>query len=69
MHVIVTWLLSAFTLEKLGWRAHLTVWMASVLFFIANVNLQLAIVDRYDGLTAQWGEDLLMVVKEKVKLS
>lgn len=66
---IVTWLLSAFTLEMLGWRAHLTVWMASVLFFIANVNLKLAIVDGYKGLTSRWGEDRLVVVKEKVKLS
>ena len=44
---ILTWLGSAFTLEMLGWRSHRQVWMASVLFFIANVNLLVAIVDGY----------------------
>ena len=37
----------AFTLEMLGWRSHRQVWMASVLFFVANLNLMVAIVDGY----------------------
>lgn len=44
---ILTWLGSAFTLEMLGWRSHRQVWMASVLFFIANVNLLVAILNGY----------------------
>jgi len=44
---IATWLLSAFTLEMLGWTSHRQVWLASVLFFIANVNLLSAILNGY----------------------
>ncbi|KAL9180778.1 hypothetical protein ACHAXT_011231 [Thalassiosira profunda] len=44
---IVTWLLSAFTLEMLGWRSHRQVWMASLLFFVANVNLLRSILAGY----------------------
>ena len=44
---IVTWLGMAFTLEMLGWKTFLQVWMASVFFFVANVNLLLAIVNGY----------------------
>jgi hypothetical protein len=44
---ILTWLGSAFTLEMLGWRSHRQVWMASVLFFGANVNLLVAILNGY----------------------
>jgi GPI mannosyltransferase 1 subunit M len=44
---ILTWLGSAFTLEMLGWRSHRQVWMASVLFFVANVNLLVAILNGY----------------------
>ena len=46
---IVTWLSMAFTLEMLGWETYVQVWMASVLFFVANVNLLLAIVNGYTG--------------------
>jgi len=46
---IVTWLGMAFTLEMLGWETYMQVWMASVLFFVANVNLLLAIVNGYTG--------------------
>jgi len=44
---ILTWLGSAFTLEMLGWRSHRQLWMASVLFFVANVNLLVAILNGY----------------------
>jgi phosphatidylinositol glycan class M len=44
---IVSWLLSAFTLEMLGWRSHKQVWMASVFFFVANINLLVSILDGY----------------------
>jgi phosphatidylinositol glycan class M len=44
---IVLWLISAFTLEMLGWRSHRQVWMASVFFFGANVNLLSAMLDGY----------------------
>jgi phosphatidylinositol glycan class M len=44
---IIVWLLSAFTLEMLGWRTHRQVWLASLLFFIANVNLLRSIVMGY----------------------
>ena len=44
---ILAWLGCAFTLEMLGWRSHRQVWMASVLFFVANLNLMVAIVDGY----------------------
>lgn len=44
---IITWLLSAFTLEMLGWRSHRQVWMASVFFFVANVNLLSSILKGY----------------------
>lgn len=44
---ILTWLGSAFTLEMLGWESHRQVWMASVLFFGANLNLLAAILNGY----------------------
>lgn len=44
---IVSWLLSAFTLEMLGWRTHRQVWMASVFFFVANINLLVSILNGY----------------------
>ena len=44
---ILTWLGSAFTLEMLGWRSHRQVWVASVFFFVANVNLLVAILNGY----------------------
>mmetsp|Transcript_31928 Transcript_31928/g.67125 ORF Transcript_31928/g.67125 Transcript_31928/m.67125 type:complete len:560 (+) Transcript_31928:88-1767(+) len=44
---IITWLLSAFSLEMLGWKSHRQVWMASLFFFIANVNLLRSIVNGY----------------------
>lgn len=44
---ILTWLCSAFTLEMLGWRSHRQVWAASVFFFVANVNLLVAILNGY----------------------
>ena len=47
MASILTWLGSAFTLEMLGWRSHRQVWMASLLFFIANLNILVAILNGY----------------------
>jgi phosphatidylinositol glycan class M len=44
---IVSWLLSAFTLEMLGWRTQRQVWLASAFFFIANINLLVSILDGY----------------------
>jgi len=44
---IITWLLSAFSLEMLGWKSHRQVWMASLFFFIANVNLLHSILKGY----------------------
>lgn len=44
---IVSWLLSAFTLEMLGWRTHRHLWLASMFFFIANINLLVSILDGY----------------------
>lgn len=44
---IITWLLSAFSLEMLGWRSHRQVWIASMFFFIANVNLLHSILNGY----------------------
>ncbi|KAL7535655.1 hypothetical protein ACHAXR_006651 [Thalassiosira sp. AJA248-18] len=44
---IITWLLSAFTLEMLGWKSHRQVWMASLLFFLANVVVLLSILKGY----------------------
>jgi len=49
---IITWLLSAFTLEMLGWRSHRQVWLASLFFFIANVNLLSSILNGYKKGTA-----------------
>jgi GPI mannosyltransferase 1 subunit M len=36
---IVVWLATAYCLEMQGMAMHSTVWMASLLFFVANVNL------------------------------
>ena len=44
---VVGWLVSAFTLEMLGWNTYRYVWMASIFFFVANVNLLVAILDGY----------------------
>jgi len=44
---IVAWLLSAFSLEMLGWRSHRQVWIASLFFFVANVNLLRSILGGY----------------------
>jgi phosphatidylinositol glycan class M len=45
---IIVWLLSAFTLEMLGWRTHRQVWLASLFFFIANMNLLRSIIMGYN---------------------
>ena len=47
---IIIWLLSAFSLEMLGWRSHRQVWMASLFFFVANVNLLCSILSGYKTL-------------------
>ena len=44
---VATWLLSAFSLEMLGWKSHRQVYAASLLFFIANVNLLCCILKGY----------------------
>ena len=44
---VVTWLGSAFCLEMQGMSVHLLVWLASVNFFTANVNLLGAILKGY----------------------
>lgn len=44
---IVTWLLSAFCLEMKGMAVHLQVWLASILFFVANVNLFRVMLKNY----------------------
>jgi phosphatidylinositol glycan class M len=36
---VLAWLASAYCLEMLGMAVHREVWMASILFFAANVNL------------------------------
>lgn len=36
---VVVWLLTAYLLEMQGWAVHRLVWLASVVFFGANVNL------------------------------
>ena len=46
---IVTWLGCAFCLEMKGMAVHLQVWMASVGFFVANVNLLRVIINHYRG--------------------
>jgi phosphatidylinositol glycan class M len=46
---IVTWLGCAFCLEMKGMAFHLQVWMASVGFFSANVNLLRVILSSYRG--------------------
>ncbi len=45
---IVTWLGCAFLLEMKGMAVHLQVWLASVGFFTANVNLLRVIINHYD---------------------
>lgn len=42
---IIIWLASAYCLEMLGWPMHLQVWIAGLLFFVANVNIFGVIVD------------------------
>lgn len=44
---IVVWLGSAFCLEMKGMAVHLQVWLASLLFFGANVNILRAILSNY----------------------
>jgi len=46
---IVLWLGGAFCLEMCGSAVHLQVWMASLLFFAANVNVLRAILANYEG--------------------
>jgi len=46
---IVTWLCCAFCLEMKGMAFHVQVWLASVGFFTANVNLLRVIVNSYEG--------------------
>lgn len=41
---IVVWLLTAYLLEMQGWAVHRIVWLASVAFFGANVNLMGALL-------------------------
>ena len=54
---VVAWLGSAFCLEMQGMPAHLVVWLASVNFFVSNVNLLGAILSGYstrkDAIKAQ----------------
>ena len=67
---IITWLLSAFSLEMLGWRSHRQVYIASLFFFMANVNLLRSILSGYrcrggsEGGLSQPGEG--WAVKTKV---
>lgn len=67
---IITWLLSAFSLEMLGWRSHRQVYIASLFFFMANVNLLRSILSGYicrgesKGVLSQPGEG--WAVKTKV---
>lgn len=49
---IVFWLGSAYSLEMLGLRTHRLVWLASVVFFFANINLMGAILRSYK--TKHW---------------
>jgi phosphatidylinositol glycan class M len=66
---IIYWLLSAFTLEMLGWKSHRRVWMASLLFFVANVNLLLAILNGYVGYHARRRRDDDTAAGGKLKVS
>lgn len=66
---IIHWLLSAFTLEMLGWKSHRWVWIASLLFFVANVNLLLAILDGYVGYHARPRRDVNIAAGGKLKVS
>jgi len=45
---VVAWLGSAFCLEMQGMPVHLVVWLASMNFFVSNVNLLGAILSRYN---------------------
>lgn len=47
---IVTWLGNAFLLEMKGMDVHLQVWLASISFFVANVNLLRVILNSYDNM-------------------
>jgi phosphatidylinositol glycan class M len=65
---IILWLASAYCLEMLGWPVHLQVWMASVLFFIANVNLLGVILDGcYDAMYNNGDLSLIMAAKNTIK--
>ncbi len=46
---ILSWLGFAFRLEMLGLAVHLQVWLASVVYFMANVNLLRVIMNHYRG--------------------
>ena len=50
---IVTWLGCAFCLEMKGMAFHVQVWLASVGFFGANVNLLRAILNGYRGFNVE----------------
>lgn len=59
---ILTWLGSAFCLEMKGMAVHLQVWLSSLIFFVANVNLLRVILKSYDGF-----EPLKVQFKEKLQ--
>jgi phosphatidylinositol glycan class M len=46
---IIIWLGAAFCLEMKGMAVHLQVWIASLLFFAANVNVLRTILANYKG--------------------
>jgi phosphatidylinositol glycan class M len=46
----VSWLLSAFFLEMKGLPIHIYVWMASIAFFVGNVNLFCTICSNYQSI-------------------
>mmetsp|Transcript_2581 Transcript_2581/g.2913 ORF Transcript_2581/g.2913 Transcript_2581/m.2913 type:complete len:553 (+) Transcript_2581:187-1845(+) len=62
---IVTWLGSAFCLEMKGMNVHLQVWIASVGFFIANINLLRVILDNYCGFELNLSQHYNCDVKNK----
>lgn len=48
----VVWLLTAFCLEMKGMSVHLSLWLASLFFFVANTNLFVCLVKHYVGFSA-----------------
>ena len=59
---ILTWLGCAFCLEMKGMSFHLQVWMASMIFFMANVNLLRVMLTNYQGFALGNGKR-----KDKIK--